>query len=91
MSNVASRPSFFVCGKLVVSQAVNDRWILLNFFIYSVILLLNSVIKECKMAINLDKHREALIAAWKDVLDEKTDTDWYVCFRCCDLLASEIK
>ncbi|KAL0872175.1 hypothetical protein ABMA27_004582 [Loxostege sticticalis] len=28
------------------------------------------------MAINLDKHREALIAAWKDVLDEKTDTDW---------------
>ncbi|XP_028169123.1 drebrin-like protein [Ostrinia furnacalis] len=28
------------------------------------------------MAINLDKHRDALIAAWKDVLDEKTDTDW---------------
>ncbi|CAK1586456.1 unnamed protein product [Parnassius mnemosyne] len=28
------------------------------------------------MAINLEKHREALIAAWKDVLDEKTDTNW---------------
>ncbi|KPJ02122.1 PREDICTED: drebrin-like protein [Papilio xuthus] len=28
------------------------------------------------MAINLEKHREALVAAWKDVLDEKTDTNW---------------
>ncbi|CAG4939365.1 unnamed protein product [Parnassius apollo] len=28
------------------------------------------------MAINLEKHREALIAAWTDVLDEKTDTNW---------------
>ncbi|XP_050563941.1 drebrin-like protein B [Spodoptera frugiperda] len=28
------------------------------------------------MAINLDKHKEALIAGWKDVLDEKTDTNW---------------
>ncbi|KAI5644189.1 cofilin/tropomyosin-type actin-binding protein domain-containing protein [Phthorimaea operculella] len=28
------------------------------------------------MSINLDKHRDALIAAWKDVLDEKSDTDW---------------
>ncbi|RVE50602.1 hypothetical protein evm_004726 [Chilo suppressalis] len=32
--------------------------------------------EECKMAINLDKHREALIAAWKDVLDEKSETNW---------------
>lgn len=30
------------------------------------------------MALNLDKHKSALIAAWKDVLDEKTDTNWYV-------------
>ncbi|XP_013134504.1 PREDICTED: drebrin-like protein [Papilio polytes] len=28
------------------------------------------------MAINLEKHREALVAAWKDVLDEKSDTNW---------------
>ncbi|XP_068618403.1 drebrin-like protein isoform X1 [Battus philenor] len=28
------------------------------------------------MAINLEKNREALLAAWKDVLDEKTDTNW---------------
>ncbi|KAJ8716305.1 hypothetical protein PYW08_013590 [Mythimna loreyi] len=28
------------------------------------------------MAINLDKHKQALIAGWKDVLDEKTDTNW---------------
>ncbi|KAG6461862.1 drebrin-like protein [Manduca sexta] len=28
------------------------------------------------MAINLEKHKEALISAWKDVLDEKTDTNW---------------
>ncbi|XP_045767048.1 drebrin-like protein B [Maniola jurtina] len=28
------------------------------------------------MAINLEKHKEALVAAWKDVLDEKTDTNW---------------
>ncbi|XP_049874579.1 drebrin-like protein B [Pectinophora gossypiella] len=28
------------------------------------------------MAINLEKHKSSLIAAWKDVLDEKTDTDW---------------
>ncbi|XP_063535381.1 drebrin-like protein [Cydia strobilella] len=28
------------------------------------------------MAINLNKHKDALVAAWKDVLDEKTDTDW---------------
>ncbi|XP_041986594.1 drebrin-like protein isoform X2 [Aricia agestis] len=28
------------------------------------------------MAINLEKNKEALIAAWKDVLDEKTDTNW---------------
>ncbi|KAJ2944121.1 hypothetical protein O0L34_g18087 [Tuta absoluta] len=28
------------------------------------------------MSINLDKHKDALIAAWKDVLDEKSDTDW---------------
>ncbi|XP_072947574.1 drebrin-like protein [Epargyreus clarus] len=28
------------------------------------------------MALNLDKHKEALIAAWKDVLDEKSDTNW---------------
>ncbi|XP_013192790.1 drebrin-like protein A [Amyelois transitella] len=28
------------------------------------------------MAINLEKHRDALIAAWKDVLDEKTETNW---------------
>lgn len=28
------------------------------------------------MAINLNKNREALLAAWKDVLDDKTPTDW---------------
>ncbi|CAH2039876.1 unnamed protein product, partial [Iphiclides podalirius] len=28
------------------------------------------------MAINLEKHREALIAAWKEVLDEKSDINW---------------
>ncbi|KAJ0178479.1 hypothetical protein K1T71_006302 [Dendrolimus kikuchii] len=28
------------------------------------------------MAINLDKNKQALIAAWKDVLDEKTETNW---------------
>lgn len=28
------------------------------------------------MAINLDKNRDALIAAWKDVVDDKTSTDW---------------
>ncbi|XP_045495989.1 drebrin-like protein B isoform X2 [Colias croceus] len=28
------------------------------------------------MAINLDKHKPALVAAWNDVLDEKSETDW---------------
>ncbi|OWR43623.1 Drebrin protein [Danaus plexippus plexippus] len=28
------------------------------------------------MAINLEKHKQALVDAWKDVLDEKTDTNW---------------
>ncbi|CAF4865053.1 unnamed protein product [Pieris macdunnoughi] len=28
------------------------------------------------MAINLDKFKADLLAAWKDVLDEKSDTDW---------------
>ncbi|XP_066998745.2 drebrin-like protein B [Anabrus simplex] len=28
------------------------------------------------MAINLSKYKESLLAAWKDVLDDKTDTDW---------------
>ncbi|XP_050351976.1 drebrin-like protein B [Nymphalis io] len=28
------------------------------------------------MAINLEKHKQDLIAAWKDVLDEKTETNW---------------
>lgn len=28
------------------------------------------------MAVNLEKNREAILAAWKDVLDEKTPTDW---------------
>ncbi|KAL4709264.1 hypothetical protein ACJJTC_013324 [Scirpophaga incertulas] len=28
------------------------------------------------MAINLDKNKDSLVAAWKDVLDEKTDTNW---------------
>ncbi|CAH0584077.1 unnamed protein product [Chrysodeixis includens] len=28
------------------------------------------------MAINLDKHKQALIAGWKDVLDEKSETNW---------------
>ncbi|XP_046968610.1 drebrin-like protein B [Vanessa cardui] len=28
------------------------------------------------MAINLEKHKQDLIAAWKDVLDEKSETNW---------------
>lgn len=28
------------------------------------------------MAISFDKHREKIIAAWKDVLDDKSTTDW---------------
>lgn len=28
------------------------------------------------MALNLDKHKQALVAGWKDVLDEKTETNW---------------
>lgn len=28
------------------------------------------------MAINLDKNKQSLIAAWKDVLDDKTETNW---------------
>ncbi|KOB69062.1 Uncharacterized protein OBRU01_17693, partial [Operophtera brumata] len=28
------------------------------------------------MAISFDKHKDELVAAWKDVLDEKTDTNW---------------
>jgi hypothetical protein len=28
------------------------------------------------MSINLDKHRDELVSAWKDVLDNKTDTNW---------------
>ncbi|GBP37826.1 Drebrin-like protein [Eumeta japonica] len=28
------------------------------------------------MAVNLNKNKEALVAAWKEVLDEKTGTDW---------------
>lgn len=28
------------------------------------------------MAINLNKHRETLVQSWKDVLDDKTDTNW---------------
>lgn len=30
------------------------------------------------MSINLKKHQENIINAWKDVLDEKSSTDWYV-------------
>lgn len=30
------------------------------------------------MAVNLEKHKQALVAAWKDVLDEKTETNWWV-------------
>ena len=30
-----------------------------------------------KMAINLNKNRSSLLEAWKDVFDEKTDTNWY--------------
>ncbi|XP_059608810.1 drebrin-like protein [Phlebotomus argentipes] len=28
------------------------------------------------MTVNLSKNREAIVAAWRDVLDDKTDTDW---------------
>ncbi|GAB0094014.1 Drebrin-like protein [Sergentomyia squamirostris] len=28
------------------------------------------------MTVNLSKNREAIVAAWSDVLDDKTDTDW---------------
>uniref|UniRef100_A0A6B2E571 Putative actin binding protein 1 n=1 Tax=Phlebotomus kandelakii TaxID=1109342 RepID=A0A6B2E571_9DIPT len=28
------------------------------------------------MTVNLSKNREAIVAAWQDVLDDKTDTDW---------------
>ncbi|KAF5281089.1 hypothetical protein FQA39_LY17895 [Lamprigera yunnana] len=28
------------------------------------------------MAINLNKYRESLLKSWKDVIDDKTDTDW---------------
>lgn len=30
------------------------------------------------MAINLEKYKDSLISAWKDVVDEKSSTDWYV-------------
>lgn len=44
------------------------------------------------MAINLEKNKQALIAAWKDVLDEKTETNWYVSnLSFGDLLHEEIK
>lgn len=29
------------------------------------------------MAINLDKYRDSLVSAWKDVVDDKSSTDWY--------------
>lgn len=29
------------------------------------------------MSINLDKNRDKLVAAWKSVLDDKTDIDWW--------------
>lgn len=32
------------------------------------------------MSINLDKNRDKLVAAWKSVLDDKTDIDWLVIF-----------
>uniref|UniRef100_A0A1B0DR28 Uncharacterized protein n=2 Tax=Phlebotomus papatasi TaxID=29031 RepID=A0A1B0DR28_PHLPP len=28
------------------------------------------------MTVNLSKNREAIVAAWQDVLDDKTETDW---------------
>ncbi|XP_008476634.1 drebrin-like protein [Diaphorina citri] len=28
------------------------------------------------MSINLDKHKDSLVKAWRDVLDDKTSTDW---------------
>lgn len=31
---------------------------------------------DITMTVNLDKHRDNLLSAWKDVLDEKTATDW---------------
>lgn len=34
------------------------------------------------MAVNLNKYKDSLVAAWKDVLDEKTDTDWWVITSC---------
>lgn len=32
------------------------------------------------MSINLDKNRDKLVAAYKSVLDDKTDIDWFVLF-----------
>lgn len=29
-----------------------------------------------KMAVNLSKNRETILAAWKDVIDDKSSTDW---------------
>lgn len=31
-----------------------------------------------KMAISFEKHRTEIEGAWKDVLDDKSSTDWYV-------------
>lgn len=32
------------------------------------------------MSVDLDKNRNDIVNAWKDVVDAKSDTDWYVDF-----------
>ena len=38
---------------------------------------LNSALNDIfKMAVNLNKNRESILAAWKDVVDDKSPTNW---------------
>lgn len=30
------------------------------------------------MSVNLDKNRTQIISAWNDVVDDKSNTDWYI-------------
>lgn len=43
------------------------------------------------MAVDLEKNRNDIINAWKDVVDSKTDTDWLVSLLFLEFILIEEK
>lgn len=45
-----------------------------GFFTIFLFLWINCI----KMSVSFDKNRDKIISAWKEVLDDKSSTDWLV-------------